>query len=144
MEGIEKLVAIKSSINRGLSPELKSAFPEIIGEDKPLVKNSEIQDPQWLAGFISAEGCVAVSVRKSKTHKLEEKVELIFQITQHTRDEELIRSLIKYLGCGRISKTREVVDYQVSRFSDLENKIIPYLKKYRILGVKSKDFNDFC
>lgn len=46
MEGIEKLVAIKSSINRGLSPELKSAFPEIIGEDKPLVKNSEIQDPQ--------------------------------------------------------------------------------------------------
>lgn len=87
---------------------------------------------------------MAVSVRKSKTHKLEEKVELIFQITQHTRDEELIRSLIKYLGCGRISKTREVVDYQVSRFSDLENKIIPYLKKYRILGVKSKDFNDFC
>ena len=42
MKGIEKLVAIKSSLNRGLSDELKSAFPNaslITEEDteRPLV-----------------------------------------------------------------------------------------------------------
>ena len=149
MKGLEKLVAIKSSLNRGLSDELKSAFPNaslITGEDteRPLVENKEIPDPYWLAGFTSGEGCLAVSVRKSATYKLNERVELIFQITQHTRDEVLIRSLIKYFDCGRVSKTREIIDYQVSRFSDLENKIIPFFKEYQILGAKSKDFNDFC
>ena len=40
---------------------------------------------------------MAVSVRKSITHKLNEKLELIFQVTQHTRDEALLTSFIKYL-----------------------------------------------
>jgi len=30
MEGLEKLIAIKASINRGLSEELKAAFPNVI------------------------------------------------------------------------------------------------------------------
>ena len=80
---------------------------------------------------------MTVSVRKSITHKLNEKVELIFQVTQHTIDEAFLRSFIKYLDCGRISKSGKAIDYQVSRFSYVENKIIPFFKKYKILGVKS-------
>lgn len=144
MEGLEKLVGIKSSLNWGLSAEIESAFPKITPVDRCLVKNKKIHDTYWLAGFTSAEGCVAVSVRKFITHKLNEKLELIFQVTQHTRDEALLTSFIKYLDCGRISKSGKAIDYQVSRFSDLENKIIPFFKKYKILGEKSKDFNDFC
>lgn len=131
MEGLEKLVGIKSSLNRGLSAELESALPKITTVDRCLVKNPKIHDPYWLVGFTSAEGCVTVSVIKSITHKLNEKVELIFQVTQHTRDEALLRSFIKYLDCGRISKSGKAIDYQVSRFSDLENKIIPFFKNSR-------------
>jgi hypothetical protein len=30
------------------------------------------------------------------------------------------------------------------KYSDLTDKIIPFFKKYPILGEKSKDFGDFC
>lgn len=36
-EGILKFVAIKASINLGLSPELKSAFPNVIPLARPVV-----------------------------------------------------------------------------------------------------------
>jgi len=43
MEGLEKIVAIKASMNKGLSPELKAAFPNITPMDRPLVKNQTIK-----------------------------------------------------------------------------------------------------
>jgi len=66
------------------------------------------------------------------------------QITQHSRDELLIRSLINFLDCGAVSKGTNVYRYRVSKFLDLTDKVIPFLNKYPILGVKSKDFYDFC
>jgi len=44
-EGLEKLVAIKGSLNLGLSPELKSAFPNILPVPRPSVVDQEIKDP---------------------------------------------------------------------------------------------------
>ena len=34
--------------------------------------------------------------------------------------------------------------YRVSKFRDLSDKIILFLKEYPIIGIKSKDFEDFC
>ena len=95
-----------------------------------------------MGGFTSGEGCFVISIYKSKT-KLGEAVQLIFQLTQHERDEELIRNLTEYLGCGKISKNREAFDLKVTKLLDLNNKIIPFFKKYKILGIKSKNFNNF-
>lgn len=39
-EDLQKIVAIKASLNLGLSPQLKSAFPNIIPIPKPLVESS--------------------------------------------------------------------------------------------------------
>jgi hypothetical protein len=46
-EGIGKIVEIKASMNRGLSDELKAAFPKIIPVPRPSVVGSalEIKDP---------------------------------------------------------------------------------------------------
>jgi hypothetical protein len=47
-EGLQKIVAIKASMNRGLSDELKTAFPNIITVARPLVVGAtatEIKDP---------------------------------------------------------------------------------------------------
>jgi len=44
--GLAKIVAIKASMNRGLSEELKVAFPKIITIARPLVQNLPILDPQ--------------------------------------------------------------------------------------------------
>jgi hypothetical protein len=42
--GLNKIVGLKASMNRGLSPELKAAFPEVTPE-KRLIINEQIKDP---------------------------------------------------------------------------------------------------
>jgi hypothetical protein len=39
IEGIHKLIAIKASMNLGLSKKLKAAFPDTIPVQRPLVNN---------------------------------------------------------------------------------------------------------
>jgi hypothetical protein len=50
-----------------------------------------------------------------------------------------MRSLIGYFGCGMAYSNREAVDFIVQKFSDLDNKIIPFLTNYPIIGVKAQD-----
>ena len=86
-EGLSKIVSIKSSINKGLSPELYTAFPNNLPIPRPLVVSTIIQDGNWLSGFASGEGCFKVIVRKSLTTKLGYNVGLAFQITQHSAEQ---------------------------------------------------------
>jgi hypothetical protein len=48
-------------------------------------------------------GCFLVKIFKSKA-KVGYSPGLTFQITQHSRDEALLQSLVKVLGCGRYAK----------------------------------------
>ncbi len=153
-EGLRKIVAIRASINKGLSGKLIKAFPNIKSIKKPVLNASylvteegiiEIPDPQWLAGFTSGEGSVMVKVQKSNSHRLGFSVELVFQINQHVKDKLLVLNIAKYLNCGVIYKhSTNAVVWQVSKFSDLTEKIIPFFSEYPILGEKSLDFKDFC
>jgi len=68
------------------------------------------------------------------------RVQLIFKLTQHCRDEELIRSLVDYLECGRAFIHKEAVNLEVTKLSDLTDKILPFFQKYRLEGVKQQDF----
>ena len=91
------------------------------------------------------EGSFIVEILKSKTSKLGEQVRLIFKLTQHKRDEQLLRSLIQYFGCGAVYSTHsDILDFKVIQFTDIVNKIIPFFKKQKIIGVKYQDFEDWC
>lgn len=139
-------MGIKASMNLGLSDQLKIAFPNVPYIDRPLVQNKKIQDPgasSWLAGFTSGEGCFMVRVINSSSYSLRVQVQLVFKLTQHSRDEQLIRSLVDYLGCGNIYVNGTVVDFKITKFSDLTNKIISFFQKYSIIGVKVLYFADF-
>ena len=87
-------------------------------------------------------------------------VALEFKISQHSREAELMKNLVKYLDCGHYypSNNRESGYLRVTRFSDIEpprrrrpptgaakpDIIIPFFDKYLILGVKALDYADFC
>lgn len=68
----------------------------------------------------------------------------MFSISQHSRDGDLLRAICDYLGCGgyypRIN--RDEGNYTVTKFYDIDLKIIPFFKQYPIIGVKSLDFSD--
>ena len=66
-EGLRKIIAIRSSMNRGLSEKLQVAFPDVVTVERPLVELPQTIDPNWLAGFTSGEGCFLVIVERSTT-----------------------------------------------------------------------------
>lgn len=142
MEGLLKLIALKSSNNWGLSPSLKDAFPNIVPVSRQQ-SNNQIFSPERLRGFVSGEGNFFIRLINSSTHKLGYQVGLRFQITQHSKDKLLMENIIDYLGCGYLSVRDDIIDYRVTKFSDIVEKIIPFFNKYPVLGIKQKDFEGF-
>ena len=84
-----------------------------------------------------------IKIPASKSHSLGFQVQLVFQLTQHIRNDELIRGFINYFDCGFISKRGKVIDFRVTKLSDIVNKIIPFFKK-KMEGEKAKDFSERC
>jgi LAGLIDADG endonuclease len=97
-----------------------------------------------LAGFFSAEGCFFIHITKSNT-KVGYAVRLKISINQHKKDELLLESIINTINCGILYKHSEnAVVLTIQTFHDINNIIIPLLKKYKIKGIKYLDFKDFC
>lgn len=142
IEGLKKIVEIKASINWGLSSKLKSDFPDIVSVEIPLVKNNQILDPNWIAGFTTAEG--SFLIRYVNTPGRSVSVQLVFQLVQHSRDRELIYRIKEYFDCGAVYQDRESFKIMVTKFSHLRDKIIPFFFFFSILGLKSQDFEDWC
>ena len=89
-------------------------------------------------------GCFYVSFRKFKDYKTGYQVQVRFVIAQHSRDYQLINSFIKYFNSGNISENLKAVYFTVSKFSDIEEKIIPFFQKFQLQGSKRLDFEDLC
>ena len=143
-EGLRKIVAIKASMNRGLSEKLSVAFLDVVRVERPLHKFPKTIEPEWFAGFTSGEGCFLIRIIANKTNSLGHQVQLLFQLTQHSRDYELMKMFIIYLECGYVIKDRDSYKFCVTKFQDIAEKIIPFFKKHRIRGVKALDFDDWC
>lgn len=85
-----------------------------------------------------------MNILNSKT-KVGKQVILIFSVSQHSRDAALLQLFFEFLDCGTYypSSTRKEGNYIVTKFSDIERKIIPFFLKYPIHGVKGLDLYDF-
>jgi len=139
VEGLKDFLALKASVNWGLSESLVAAFPDIVAVSRP-VKNPVIPCSKWwLSGLIDAEGCFMV--KKVDSQSKGQRIHVFFQIT-HVRDINLMENLIKFLDCGRLYEYREGVDLRVTKIFDVTGKVIPLLEQYplRRRGVKLKDY----
>jgi LAGLIDADG endonuclease len=98
-----------------------------------------------LAGFTSGEACFTVSIFKLKTAKFGVIAGLRFSISQHSRDEQLMRNLVSFFECGNYfsRNNKNFGELIITKFEDLIDKVIPFFNKYPILGVKALDFEDF-
>ena len=106
LEGLNKIAGLKEIQNWGLSPKLEDAFPNRTSENRPLVLDKIIPNPFLLAGFTAAEGSFMINLTKSNAYLQGFKVQLVFQLTQHRRDDQLLISLIKYFNCGNVFQAR--------------------------------------
>lgn len=96
LEGFKKIIAIKSSLIKGQSEELKHVFPDVTALPRPMFQPTKIFNSHWISGFTSGDGGgFLVSIFKSNT-KIGEAVRLSFKITQHNRYEPLMRNLVEF------------------------------------------------
>jgi len=143
LEGIQKIVNIKASMNLGLSDGLKNAFPETM----PVVKeaNDILDIPQeWMAGFSTGESNFFITIQNSKT-KSGIAASLRFSIAQDSKDLSLLESFENFFGCGYVAKykNRSVCEFIVTKIDHIVNNIIPFFDKHSIRGSKYPDFLNF-
>lgn len=131
---------------------LKTTFPNTIPVVRPLIPRTELPHPEWMAGFTTGEGCFYINIMNSSSHSLGFRVKLMFHLTaayggQSSRlvDEQLMRSLVDYLDCGNVfvRSNNTAVDFKITKFLDLYDKVIPFFQKLPIRGVKAKDYSDW-
>jgi hypothetical protein len=144
--GFQKIINLRASINKGLSDTLSASFPNTIPVPRPLVVDQQIKDPHWLAGFVSGDGCFIIIYHLGLKYKFGLQVTPKFIVSQHSREAKLMKSLKEYLNCGRYTpkSNEDMGEFIVSGISANVEKIIPFFKKYKIVGVKALDFSDFC
>ena len=115
--------------------------------------------PNWLAGFVEAEGCFLCLIRKNVGHLIGYQVTLSFSLYQHARDLDLMLKIKEYLGFGIISQGSPppckagggvvdettvpgVVRLTVTKKSDI-NTLISFFENYMLIGSKRLNLEDF-
>jgi hypothetical protein len=133
-----------ASINRGVSKKVLSHYPNITPFEKPVINLPDNLDPNWVSGFVAGDGNFSVYVKPSKDYTLGEKVYYRFQITQHSKDLELIRLFTKFFNCGVVHVRSNLAtprcDFIVQDKSSILEKIIPHFDTYGLCNLKQKDF----
>ena len=144
VEGLNNIMSIKAVMNnKEISDNLSIAFSNIKPILTPEIKDRQIKSLHWLAGFTDAEGCFFIALKKSSESKLGETVWLRFILTQHSRDEELLKSFISTLKCGRYITKSGYGEFIVEKFTDVFDKVIPIFEEFKLHGIKSKNYEDF-
>ena len=136
---------MKASLNLGLSDHLTSVFNNIAPIERPIIYTENIPDPNWISGFVSAEGNFDVRMPATNS-KLGYRVQLRFRITQHSRDIRLMEKIVEYFASGKVYKYggKSAVSFTVFDFTDITNIIIPFFQKNHIIGIKMYDYLDWC
>lgn len=171
-EGLEKIVALRYNLNRGITDELKFEFQNIVPVNRPEYIFQYIPNPFWTSGFVSGDSSFSVTIEKNNS-KLGNRVRLIFGTCLQVKDKGLLIGIRNYFnnldehklnqleGAAELiqvhlkqevdmnnkyiyeSETNQTALLQIKNTRDIFNKIIPFFNKYPILGVKSLDFSDF-
>lgn len=157
VEGIRDILSLKAASHfpkEGLSDMLKINFPGVLPVTRPVVNFEGIPNPNWFTGFVDGEGSFAVDTTKAKPGggfytqiSFSVMVPPLTCVRGGGQDELLLTKFIDYLGCGRIVKASNRPDgvlFIVSKFMYIQEKVIPFFHSYPLLGIKSKDYRDFC
>lgn len=124
--------------------ELKFTLPNFRNVNKELKKNFSINhhklDPNWVTGFIDAEGCFSIIIEISDTLKW--KVRTSFEINLHEKDKEILYKIKSFFGVGSIYHRldKKISVYRVTNVNYIKDVIIPHFTKYPLISNKQIDF----
>ena len=102
LDGLQEIINIRASMNLGLSSLQKSKFINYNPVPRPITNYTEIPNLYWIAGFASGEGCFLVTISKSNNNKIGYITQLVFKISQHSRDKKVLELIANFMNCGGI------------------------------------------
>lgn len=109
---------------------------------KNLLNNNTL-NPNYVSGFIDAEGCFHVSIIRNSSLKLGVSVRAIFQISLHKKDKLLLEKIQDFFGVGRVSmRSDNAVVYEVASIKDVQI-ILNHLEAYPLITDKWADLQMF-
>ncbi|MBU4115729.1 LAGLIDADG family homing endonuclease [Patescibacteria group bacterium] len=96
----------------------------------------------YISGFVDGEGSFNVSLRKREDHSLGWQIVLTLNVAQ--RDKTILALMKQYLKCGRLQERKDGVWYYViSNPNAIQERIIPFFKKYSFLSSSKKKISQF-
>jgi hypothetical protein len=152
-------------LNLGLSESLSKAFPNVKSVDRIPFVFQGIPDPNWISGFTSGDGSFNLKIGKTNNTSIGVRIQLRFGIGLHIRELEVIKGIAayfnlliaieplssetkennkyKYIDIRTTDESKQAVTFQITKYSDIKNIIIPFFDEYPIQGQKALDFEDF-
>lgn len=98
--------------------------------------NNNKLNPNYISGFIDAEGCFHISIIRNPNLKLGVNVRAIFQISLHKKDKVLLERIRDFFDVGRVAlRSDGAVVYEVSSIKDIQI-ILNHLETYPLITDK--------
>ena len=108
-----------------------------MNNDQSWLKNVDPRMGYYISGFTDGEGSFIVSLKKRDDYKNKCKITASFNISQ--KDRVILALFKKVLGCGNLRERKDgVVYYEVNNINALEERIIPFFKKFKFLSSRKK------
>lgn len=100
-------------------------------------------NPWFVSGLIDAEGCFHLALTANDKYKQNYKVALMFTMSLHEKDKDLLMNLKSFLGVGGIIKHgSSSLQYKISSVKDL-SVLILHCNNYPLITHKKIDFELF-
>ncbi len=92
----------------------------------------------WIAGFVDGEGSFNVPIRRERDRRLPWRVGLSFNVSQRGRQAaELLEETFE-VGTIR-TRPDGVVYYEVTKPTDLQERVMPFFARFPLRGAKAAD-----
>ena len=81
---------------------------------------------------------------KNYKSRLGFRILVVFSINFHKKDEELLKLIQLYFGCGNIYKgSKDSLNFMIVDIKQIFNTVIPHFDKFPLLSQKKADFELF-
>jgi hypothetical protein len=104
----------------------------------------------WIAGFVDGEGCFSCPIFRNQKMKLGWQVQPQFVVVQSGSSRDALEDLVRFFGCGKVyvnhrhdNHREDLYRYEVSRFADLRDVVIPFFQQHPLRTSKVGNFEKF-
>ena len=111
----------------------------------------------WVVGFVEGEGCFSIGFVQQpdrdgrRGYRTGYQVSHEFAVTQGAKSLKALEELLQFFGIGQVlinkrydNHKEDVFRYVVRRREDLMEVVIPFFRRYPMIGAKQLDFEKFA